>query len=36
MAYQTLGQRENARRQFSILCDSDSKLCRQYEQSIEK
>jgi superkiller protein 3 len=36
MAYQALGQRENARRQFSILCDADSKLCRQYEQLMEK
>jgi choline-sulfatase len=36
MAYQVLGQRENARRQFSILCDSDSKLCQQFGQSFEK
>jgi tetratricopeptide (TPR) repeat protein len=36
MAYRELGQRENARRQFSILCDADRKLCEQFRQSFEQ
>jgi tetratricopeptide (TPR) repeat protein len=36
MAYRELGQRENARRQFGILCDADRKLCEQFRQSFEQ
>jgi arylsulfatase A-like enzyme/Flp pilus assembly protein TadD len=35
MAYQKLGERENARRQFKILCDSGSSLCQQFRQAFE-
>jgi choline-sulfatase len=36
MAYKNLGDRENARRQFKILCDSGSSLCEQFRQAFEQ
>jgi tetratricopeptide (TPR) repeat protein len=35
MTYQQMGQRENALRQFSMLCDANRKLCEQFRQSFE-
>lgn len=35
MTYKKLGELENARRQFKILCDSGSSLCQQFRQEFE-
>jgi tetratricopeptide (TPR) repeat protein len=35
MAYQKTGDREAARREFKLLCDSGSALCRQYRSAFE-
>jgi len=35
MAYRELGEPENARRQFSMLCDLDRKVCEQFRQSFQ-
>jgi Flp pilus assembly protein TadD len=35
MAYQKTGDREAARREFKLLCDSGSALCRQYRSEFE-
>ena len=36
MTYRELGDRENAQRQFSMLCDSDRKLCEQFRESFQQ
>ena len=36
MAYRELGEPENARRQFSMLCDLDRKVCEQFRQSFQQ
>ena len=36
MTYKNLGDRNNARRQFKILCDSGSSLCKQFRQAFEQ